>query len=223
MKKYLFILLALVLAVSCNDEAFLEEKTYNDDTSTFFKNQQSIEIALASAYSNVQYMVFGNQRGGSDHNWMLNGLTSDSGYARHYGDYMYKLAGRANTVVDMIDEHPEIEYDTATKKEELRAEAVFLRAWAYRVLAGMFGGLVYSEHMTTEARYDYEMITREQGWELIAKDLEYAEQNLPTKPRLMGTVTKAAAAHYLSEIYLSLGKFKEAEDAASRVINGQGG
>ena len=243
MKKYLFILLALVLAVSCNDEAFLEEKTYNDDTSTFFKNQQSIEIALASAYSNVQYMVFGNQRGGSDHNWMLNGmgldtfaptggnthfsnwplLTSDSGYARHYGDYMYKLAGRANTVVDMIDEHPEIEYDTATKKEELRAEAVFLRSWAYRVLAGMFGGLVYSEHMTTEARYDYEMITREQGWELIAKDLEYAEQNLPTKPRLMGTVTKAAAAHYLSEIYLSLGKFKEAEDAASRVINGQDG
>ena len=243
MKKYLFILLALVLAVSCNDEAFLEEKTYNDDTSTFFKNQQSIEIALASAYSNVQYMVFGNQRGGSDHNWMLNGLgldtfsptggnthfsnwpllTSDSGYARHYGDYMYKLAGRANTVVDMIDEHPEIEYDSATKKDELRAEAVFLRAWAYRVLAGMFGGLVYSEHMTTEARYDYEMIPREQGWELIAKDLEYAEQNLPTKPRLMGTVTKAAAAHYLSEIYLSLGKFKEAEDAASRVINGQDG
>jgi hypothetical protein len=39
----------------------------------------------------------------------------------------------------------------------------------------------------------------------------------------MGTVTKAAAAHYLSEIYLSLGKFKEAEDAASRVINGQDG
>ena len=243
MKKYLFILLALVLAVSCNDEAFLEEKTYNDDTSTFFKNQQSIEIALASAYSNVQYMVFGNQRGGSDHNWMLNGmgldtfaptggnthfsnwgtLTSDSGYARHYGDYMYKLAGRANTVVDMIDENPDIEYDTATKKEELRAEAVFLRSWAYRVLAGMFGGLVYSEHMTTEARYDYEMITREQGWELIAKDLEYAEQNLPIKPRLMGTVTKAAAAHYLSEIYLSLGTFKEAEDAASRVINGQDG
>lgn len=243
MKKYLFILLALVLAVSCNDEAFLEEKTYNDDTSTFFKNQQSIEIALASAYSNVQYMVFGNQRGGSDHNWMLNGmgldtfsptggnthfsnwplLTSDSGYARHYGDYMYKLAGRANTVVDMIDEHPEIEYANATVKDELRAEAVFLRAWAYRVLAGMFGGLVYSEHMTTEARYDYEMIPREQGWELIAKDLEYAEQNLPTKPRLMGTVTKAAAAHYLSEIYLCLGKFKEAEDAASRVINGQDG
>jgi len=243
MKKYLFILLALVLAVSCNDEAFLEEKTYNDDTSTFFKNQQSIEIALASAYSNIQYMVFGNQRGGSEHNWMLFGLgldtvsptggnthfsnwpllTSDSGYARHYGDYMYKLANRANTVVDMIDEHPEIEYDSATKKDELRAEAVFLRAWAYRVLAGMFGCLVYADHMTQEARYDYEMIPREEGWKLLAEDFKYCEENLPSKPRLMGTVTKAAAAHYLSEIYLSLGQFAEAEAAASRVINGQDG
>ena len=51
MKKYIFILLALVLAVSCKDEAFLEEKTYNDDTGSFFTNQKSIEIALASAYA----------------------------------------------------------------------------------------------------------------------------------------------------------------------------
>lgn len=249
MKKYIFILLALVLAVSCNDDAFLEEKTYNDDTASFFKNQKAIEIALASAYTEIQYMVFGNQRGGSSHNWILNGmgldtfantnttasgddqgvfsdwpkLTSVSGYVRHYGEYMYKLSNRANIVVDMIDEHPEIEYSTPTMQQELRAEAVFLRAWSYRVLAGLFGSLVYSDHMTQEARYDYEMIPREEAWKLIAADFEYAEQNLPVKPRLMGTVTKAAAAHYLSETYLSLGQFKEAEDAASRVINGQDG
>ena len=239
MKKYLFILFALVVAVSCNDEKFLEEHTYSDDTGSFFQSQSSMEIALASAYSNIQYMVFGNQRGGSEHNWMLNGmgldsfgmtgnnaqfsnwelLTSDSGYARHYGDYMYKLANRANTVVDMIDEHPEIEYTPAEMKTILRAEAVFLRAWAYRVLAGMFGQLVYSEHMTQEARYDYVMIPREEGWEKIAADFKYAEENLPAKPRLMGTVTKAAAAHYLAETQLALGNFAEAEAAATRVIS----
>jgi len=243
MKKYLFILFALVVAVSCNDDKFLEEHSYSDDTGSFFQSQSAMEIALASAYSNIQYMVFGNQRGGSEHNWMLNGmgldsfgmtgnnaqfsnwslLTSDSGYARHYGDYMYKLANRANTVVDMIDEHPEIEYSPAEMKTTLRAEAVFLRAWAYRVLAGMFGQLVYSEHMTQEARYDYVMIPREEGWEKIAADFKYAEENLPAKPRLMGTVTKAAAAHYLAETYLALGKFDEAEAAATRVIGGQDG
>ena len=239
MKKYIFILLAALMAVSCNDKLFLEEKTYEDDTASFFKSQQSIEIALASAYSEIQYMVFGNQRGGSEHNWMLFGLgldtfsttggnthfsnwstlTNESGYARHYGEYMYKLSNRANIVVDMIDEHPEIEYTSETVKNNLRAEAVFLRAWAFRVITGMFGQVVYAEHMTQEARYDYEMSNRQEAWEKLVEDFTYAEQNLPSTPRLMGTVTKAAAAHYLSEVYLCLGKFKEAEDAASRVIN----
>lgn len=239
MKKYIFILLAALMAVSCNDKLFLEERTYEDDTASFFKSQQSIEIALASAYSEIQYMVFGNQRGGSEHNWMLFGLgldtvaptnanmhfsnwptlTSESGYARHYGEYMYKLSNRANIVVDMIDEHPEIEYTSEAVKNNLRAEAVFLRAWAFRVIAGMFGQVVYAQHMTQEARYDYVMNTREEAWELCAEDFAYAEQNLPSTPRMMGTVTKAAAAHYLAETYLCLGKFKEAEDAASRVIN----
>ena len=243
MKKYIFILLALVTVVSCNDKAFLEERTYNDDTGSFFKNQNAIEIALASAYSEVQYMVFGNQRGGSEHNWMLFGLgldtfsttgantqfsnwetmTAESGYARHYGEYMYKLSNRANIVVDMIDEHPEIEYSSATMKQELRAEAVFLRAWAFRVVTGMFGQVVYAKHMTQEARYDYTMNTRQEAWELLAEDFAYAEANLPKTPRLMGTVTKAAAAHYLAETYLCLGEFDKAEQAATRVIDGTDG
>ena len=239
MKKYIFILLALFLAVSCNDKLFLEERTYEDDTNSFFKSQQSIEIALASAYAEVQYMVFGNQRGGSEHNWMLFGLgldtfsttgantqfsnwtlmTSDSGYARHYGEYMYKLSNRANIVVDMIDKHPEIEYTSEELKNNLRAEAVFLRAWAYRVFVGMFGQVSYIDHMTEEARFDYEMIGREEAWEKLAADFEYAEKNLPSKARMMGTVTKAAAAHYLAETYLCLGEFAKAEQAATRVID----
>lgn len=228
---------------ACNDKEFLEEHSYKNDADGFYQSERAMEIGLAAAYSNVQYMVFGNQRGGSDHNWMVNGmgldsfamtnannhfsnwpsLTPDSGYARHWGDYMYKLANRANTVVDNIDGHPEIIYSTDTRKNELRAEGVFLRAYAYRILAGMFGNIVYSEHSTTEARYDYEMISREEAWKKVAADFEWAEQNLPTTPRLQGTVTKAAAAHYLAETYLALGEFKKAEDAATRVINGTDG
>ncbi len=228
---------------SCKDNEFLEEKSYQNDSDGFYQSERAMEIGLAACYANVQYMVFGNQRGGSDHNWMVNGmgldtfaptgantnfsnwstLTPDSGYARHWGDYMYKLANRANTVVDMIDNHPEIVYSTETKKNELRAEAVFLRAYAYRVLAGMFGAVVYSEHMTTEARYDYEMMSREDAWVKIAEDFKWAEENLPKTPRLTGTITKAAAAHFLAETYLALGRFDEAESAATRVIDGTDG
>ncbi|MBQ9311196.1 MAG: RagB/SusD family nutrient uptake outer membrane protein [Bacteroidales bacterium] len=241
----LFAVLALGAFVfsACNDKEFLEEKSYLNDSERFYESERAMEIGLAAAYANVQYMVFGNQRGGSEHNWIVNGmgldsftmtnananfsnwstLTADSGYARHWGDYMYKLANRANTVIDMIDEHPEIVYHNDTYKNELRAEGVFLRAYAYRILAGLFGSLVYSEHMTTGAQYDYEMISREEAWKKIAEDFKWAEENLPVKPRLTGTVTKAAAAHFLAETYLALGKFADAEKAATRVIDGTDG
>ena len=231
----------VVLFTACNDDEFLVEKSYSNDSAGFYQSEQAMEIGLASCYSEVQYLMLGNLR--QNHSWMLPGIgldtfsansatdqlanwaamTPESGYARHWPDYVYKLANRANTVIDMIDEAENVNYTTATKKNELRAEAIFMRAWAYRVLAGMYGGVMYSEHMTREARYDYELLTREEAWAKIAEDFKWAEENLPTTPRLMGTVTKAAAAHYLAETYLALGQFKEAEDAASRVINGNDG
>jgi len=231
----------VVLFTACNDDEFLVEKSYSNDSAGFYQSEQAMEIGLASCYSEVQYLMLGNLR--QNHSWMLLGIgldtfsansatdqlanwaamTPESGYARHWPDYVYKLANRANTVIDMIDENESINYTTATKKNELRAEAVFMRAWAYRVLAGMYGGVMYAEHMTREARYDYELLTREETWAKIAEDFKWAEENLPTTPRLMGTVTKAAAAHYLAETYLALGQFKEAEDAATRVINGTDG
>ena len=230
----------VVLFNACNDEEFLEETSYSNDSAGFYQSEQAMEIGLASCYSEVQYLMLGNLR--QNHSWMILGMgldtfsansatdqlanwaamTPESGYARHWPDYTYKLANRANTIIDMIDNN-EFNYSTSTKKNELRAEAIFMRAWAYRVLAGMYGGVMYAEHMTTEARYDYELLSREEAWEKIAEDFKWAEDNLPTKPRLMGCVTKAAAAHYLAETYLALGKFKEAEDAASRIINGQDG
>lgn len=242
LKAVAAVLACSAMFTACNDEKFLEETPYSNDSAGFFQSEQAMEIGLASAYSEVQYIIYGNMR--QPHSWMLFGLgcdtfacstatngcgdwptmNEDNGQARHWCDYLYKLANRANTVVDKIDEAGDkITYTSSTKKDELRAEAVFLRAWAYRCLAGMYGGVMYSEHMTSEARYNYELITREEAWAKLKEDFKYAEQNLPTLPRLMGTVTKAAAAHYLSEVCLALGDFKEAEEAASRVINGTDG
>ncbi len=188
--------------------------------------------ALASAYSQVQYMVFGNQR--TEHNWILNGvgldtfgmvnsnseyanwnnLTSGTNTGRHWTDYMYKLVDIANTVVDVIGDNP-------TNNEvinNLLAEAVFLRSWAFRNLAGLFGQVIYSDNQGAPV-----LCTREEAWKKLAVDFDYAEQHLPSVPRALGTVTKAAAAHYLAETYLALGQFAEAEAAATRVIGKQDG
>ena len=231
---------AAVLFTSCNDEEFIKETSYQNDNEGFFQSQMAMEIGLAACYAEVQYMIYGCMR--TTHSWMLMGCNLDtftetsatgnlnwdamgsgSGYARHWADYMYVLANRANTVVDMIDQHEDITYTSSTKKNELRAEAVFMRAWAYRVLAGLYGGVAYSEHMTDEARYDYQLMPRDEVWAKLVEDFKWAEENLPSTPRLMGTVTKAAAAHYLAEMCLAVGDFSGARDAATRVINGQDG
>ena len=230
----------VILFAACNDNEFIEEKSYTNDNEGFFQSEMAMEIGLAACYAEVQYMIYGCMR--TTHSWMLMGCNLDtftetsatgninwaamgsgSGYARHWADYMYVLANRANTVVDMIDEHPDITYSSSTRKNELRAEAVFMRAWAYRVLAGLYGGVAYNEHMSNEARYDYELMPREEVWAKLVEDFKWAEENLPASPRLMGTVTKAAAAHYLAEMCLAVGDFAGARDAATRVINGQDG
>ena len=231
---------SVVLFASCNDEQFVYEHSYQLDNEGFFQSESAMEIGLASCYAEVQYMIYGCMR--STHSWMLMGCNLDtftetsatgnlnwetmgsgSGYARHWADYMYVLANRANIIIDMIDQHPGIGYSTATKKNELRAEAVFMRAWAYRVLAGMYGGVAYSEHMTDEPRYDYELMPREEVWEKLVADFDWARQNLPSTPRLMGTVTKAAADHYLAEMCLAIGDWDGAIAAATRVISKEDG
>jgi predicted secreted protein len=76
MKKYLFILFALVLAASCNDKEFLEEHSYSNDSQGFYQSERAMEIGLASCYSEVQYLIFGNMR--QTHSWMLMGVGLDS-------------------------------------------------------------------------------------------------------------------------------------------------
>ena len=239
MKKYLLILCALAVAVSCvKDDKFLEEHSYTYDDNSFYTSESDMIMALTPCYANMEYLMMGQTHG--NHSWMLQGmgldtfsntdanakafgnwpgLNADSGFARHWFDELYRMINRCNTVIDMIDERESIEYSTETMKNELRAEAVLLRAWAYRNLAGMFGNVVILDHRTSEAKYDYEPNTRQQVWEFVENDLKWAEQNLPKTPRLQGTVTKAVAAHYLAEVEIALGKFQDAIDAATRVIN----
>ena len=225
-----------LLLTACNDKEFIEEVSFSADSDGYFKTEAAIEAGLASTYAEVQYMIYGCMR--TTHSWMLMGCNLDSftetsatgnvnwgsmgptsGYARHWADYMYVLANRANTVVDMIDQNPQITYATATRGQELRAEAVFMRAWAYRVLAGMYGGVAYSKHMSNEAKYDYELMPRDEVWANLVDDFKWAEDNLPKTPRMMGTVTKAAAAHYLAEMCLAIGDWDGAIAAATRVID----
>lgn len=152
-----------------------------------------------------------------------NTLTSESGYTRHWYDNLFKLINRANTVIDMIDERVNIQYSSEEKKLAIRAEAVFFRGWAYRVLAGMYGNVPILEHHATEITTGYTPSNRQTVWEFCKKDFEYAAVNLPKTASKPGKLTRAAADHYLAEISLALGDFDNAVAASTRVIDGTDG
>ena len=242
-KNILKVVAALIAAstafTSClSDEEFLDEKSWEWSDDTYFSSEAAITYALNACYAEQEYLMAGNSHG--QHSWMIQGMGLDTftgtsgtaewaanwpsinngnGTTRHWYDYGFQLISRANLVIDKIDENENIAYATSTRKNELRAEAVLMRAWGYRAMAAMFGTVPIIDHSITEARYDYTPNTRQEVWEFIYEDLKWAEENLPTKPRLTGTATKAAAATYLAEVCLALGKFDEAEAACTRIIN----
>ena len=233
------LLAAGVAFASCQkDEDFLKEESWEWSDDTYFTSETAITNALNACYAEQEYLMAGNSHG--QHSWMIQGMGLDTftgtsgtaewaanwpninngnGTTRHWYDYGFQLIQRANLVIDKIDENEDITYADASRKNNLRAEAVLMRAWGYRAMAAMFGTVPIIDHFVSEARYDYTPNTRQEVWEFMYEDLKYAEENLPTTPRLTGTATKAAAATYLAEVCLALGKFDEAEAAATRVIN----
>ncbi len=247
MKFYKY-LSAILIGASCiagfsgcqGEDEFLTEKSYNFDDQTFYTSESDMNMALNACYRMIQSLMMGQTHGG--HSWMIEGLgldtfgqtngngefanwknlTPNSGYARHWYDNLYKMINRANTVIDMIDER-NITYSSEQKKAELRATAVFFRAWAYRVLAGMYGNVPILEHHATEIQTGYAPTTRQAVWEFCKTDLTYAAANLPIKPDAPGKIVRAAADHLLAEINLSLGDFNGAVAAASRIIDGTDG
>lgn len=229
---------ATLVSVSSCSKDFLDEHSYKFDVNGFYNTQEEITMGLNACYSEVSYMMTGCQR--TYHSYMINGVGLDTffqsssndcfsnwtlldntgnGYSRHWSDYMYQLSNRCNLVLDMMEERTGITYTSEEIKNSLKGEALFLRAFAYRALACFFGNTPIITKHSAEAKFDYEAASREEVWSQVYNDLTEAQKLLPKDARIEGAVVKATADAYLAEVCLALGKFSEAEAAASRVID----
>lgn len=246
-KKHILRILAAIVFLAeitgCqSDNAFLEEKSYTLNTSTFYNSAADVEMALNYGYARIQYLLMGvmhnscswllmgagldtfngtGQNGIGSTNF-IQGLTSSDGFVDHWFRNQYYVIYDINKVIQAIDTK-NIEWRSEAQKEEYKAEAIFLRAWFYRNLVGLFGGVPYVTEAIDGITLDFPRNTRTECWEGIKKDLEYAAANLPKTTNQPGRVVKAAADHLLAEVCNSLGDFDGAIAAASRVIDGTDG
>lgn len=147
--------------------------------------------------------------------WLTPSLPS---VAAHWNAAYQKVIPRANTIIDYAQRPTAVWKDDAEKNAAI-AEARFFRAYAYNILANLYGGVPIVEHVATEPKLDYTRSTRQQVYEFAAKDLEFASQWLPKSTTQDGRIVKAAADHLLAEVYISLGQFDKSIASASAVIS----
>ncbi len=260
MKKIKYItaiwfLLFLMNMVSCKkDDAFLKETPqtfYTVDNA--FSTSAQVDQVLVSIYSHLRnlwanpdesawiFVFRGNgtdmfdvasiRKGNTFNNY--GNINPDNGnFYENYTTWYYVIS-RANLAL-YAAELPQISWSSAAEKAYAVAQARFFRAFAYRNLAELFGGVPIVTEIFTMPKYDFQRSTRVETYQFAITELEAIEKDLPETTVIGGRLVKGACQHNLAELYLAMGtqlaadgKNTEAQAAfaksvtnASKVIDG---
>ncbi|TGV04209.1 RagB/SusD family nutrient uptake outer membrane protein [Flavivirga rizhaonensis] len=238
LKKLILIGLVLVTAGSCNEQDFLKEEAfgfYSPENS--YTSPTQIESAIAKMHENVRNMLFEN----NDRSFIFQ-YTADYAYdainpthaLNSWADRVfpeagevdwmwrsfYKIIFNANVILGRIGA---IEYSSEEERAAHIAEAKFFRAWSYRGLGIIFGGVPLTLEEATSPVRDYVRASRQDVWNLIIQDLTEAVPDLPGADDVAdGRVTKGAANHLLTEMYIIVQDYDKAISAATEVIENSG-
>jgi len=148
-------------------------------------------------------------------------LTPAERFVGTYWNWAYSLISSANMMLVYSEQNKN--WDSPTDKERFQAEARFFRAYAYRTLVYLYGDVPYVETILYDFKLNFTRTPKAEVIGHMVDDLKFAVDHLPTNPDQtgfkQGKVTKWAASHLLSEIYLLQGDYPAAEQAALAVIN----
>ena len=164
-----------------------------------------------------------NPGGGALANYTVN-LTPTYASVSTCWQQNYSMIQKANVLIEAINASDQAIWTSEDKKNAYLAEAMFFRAFSYRFLVSYFGDVPLVKDVITSAKTDFVRAPKEEIYKLMEDDLIFAAAHLPERGQEEepGRITQGAAWHYLSETYLSEGKYQLAVDAATHVINDYG-
>ena len=239
--SYILILIfAMFLFPSC-EEDFLEKLPLGEMTpESYFNNEKGAEEGTNAAYEYLrswQLTAFsflglteitsddatkGGEAGGSADNLGLLEhflFTPQTEAIAGWYNGNYILIARVNIVLANID-NADID---DVRKNQLKAENRFLRAYAYFNLVRAYGGVTLLE-APVNLNDDYmPRASAEEIWGLIDEDLLFAIENLPEKSEYadadLGRASKGAARGLLARAYLFRSDFANVEKYSMEIIN----
>jgi len=152
-------------------------------------------------------------------------MTSENVQFTFMWNSSYTLIQRANALIGGIENSDdEIWAGNPDKRNEYLAEAMFFRAWTNYFLVSLWGDVPLVTEVITSAKVDFVRTPKEEIFKSMEDDLTFAAANLPLPGAMEapGRINQKAAWHVLTEVYLSWGKYQDAVNAASKVIDGYG-
>lgn len=238
--KYILLLLTLaVMSTACNEEKFLEEiplDFYSPENS--FVTFDNFESAVVDLYAQMRDLRFNASDNSKAHMYGTDMMfdARESTTNNRFGDYnitlnptsgmplwhwtrLYKIVTSANTIIDRLPDGTL----TADQANLIEAEARFFRAYAYRYLVHLFGGVPLLLNEVTSPQTDFARASRDAILTQIVEDAAYAAANLPGLGEVSdGRISDLVAQHLLAETYLVQQNWDQAIAAASVVINDPG-
>jgi len=155
--------------------------------------------------------------GGSSLNFYNNNLVAAAPEIADWWNSSYNQVYAANAVAEGVQASP---LDTAVK-DQLLGEALFTRALLHFYLMQVFGPVPYIKTTDYRANSTASRLPEAVVYENVAADLETASSLLPEAYATAERVrpNKSAARALLARVYLYSGKWAEASNAASGVLN----
>lgn len=229
--------LSLTLALTaCNDMEQLPANKFTNKT--FWSSQANVEAVLNTAYSqmyNPDRMLndealgdnlYDNMSSNTDNRvWHQGYAVGDLRmFANEWSDD-YKAIKSVHIFLEHIDDFEEISTELKTR---FKAEARYIRAYAYLRLATLFGDApFFTADITNEEAHEIERSPRNTIIKFIHAELEEIANHLPTNTEQVeadrGRITKAAAILLNARTYLMDSDWANAMSCLDKIMKGQAG
>lgn len=231
----------LVFSGCESDTDFLSEQRKDAlTTDNAFLSKSQFEMLLGSNYRTLQGMY--NSGDGAANVWQ-NGYGMDAmayamddnisyndwskvnpfeGFNSNWFSINFQMIKYSNTVIDAASKDG-VKWNSEAEKNAIIAEGKFFRAWSYRNLVNVYGGMPIIDQPVTEPKVDFVRNSKEECYAFMKSDLEFAKTHLPLTTAIPGKIVRAAADHLLAEINICLKDYDGAIAAATRVIDGTDG
>ncbi|WP_316767189.1 RagB/SusD family nutrient uptake outer membrane protein [Pedobacter frigiditerrae] len=235
MKKILYIMMFSLLFSGCKD-SFLDEKpTAFLNSENAYTDYAGFNATVTNIYALLRRdhfssdelrpfdyifgtdLVFDGQPAQERHTNMVGAYNVVGAIPLIHYQNMYKIVSEANIVITRA---PTVAALTAAQRSEVVGQALFFRAYAYRTLAYMYGGVPLVLEELKAPKTDLVRATRDEVYAQCIADLTQAAQMLQGINLVAnGRVSNVAANHLLAEVCVAAKRFTEAVTAATKVIS----